>query len=307
MDLVADVLEVSGVRGALGARTEAGGRWSVPLARCSSALLHVVVEGRAWLGVGAPPSWLELAAGDVALLPTGPSHVLSSSPEVPTGGAAGAVRAAEAGEVIRLGTRDADTRVLTIAYDCDHTVRTQVLGALPELVHVRGGRGEEGFDDTVRMLGRELAHPRPGGRAVLNSLVDVLLVQLMRAWLPTQPSQVGTWLGVLDDPLVRGAVERLHADPAHPWTTASLASALAVSRATLSRRFPAAIGQSPAAYLAQWRMDLAAARLRRTRDPVESIAARVGYRSAPAFSRAFTRSRGMTPGRYRAGGATAEE
>ncbi|WP_440900522.1 AraC family transcriptional regulator [Actinosynnema sp.] len=302
MDLVADVLEVSGVRGALGARIEAGGRWAVPLAGCSSALLHVVLAGRAWLRVGDPPSWLELSAGDVALLPAGPPHVLSGSPDVPVADPAEVVRAQEAGEVIRLGDRPADTRVLTIGYDCDHTVRTQVLGALPELVHIRGDRGAEGFDDTVRMLARELARPRPGGRAVLNSLVDVLLVQLMRAWLPTQPRQVGTWLGVLDDPLVRGAVERLHAEPARPWTTASLAAALAVSRATLSRRFPAAIGQSPAAYLAQWRMDLAAVRLRRTRDPVESVAARVGYRSAPAFSRAFTRSRGMTPGQYRAGG-----
>lgn len=179
-------------------------------------------------------------------------------------------------------------------------MHTQILAALPDLVHIRGDQGETGFDDTVRMLARELTHPRLAGRAVLNSLVDVLLVHLLRAWLPTRDGHRGTWLGMLEDPLVHGAMQRLHAEPARQWTTTTLASALTVSRATLSRRFRTTTGQSPAAYLAQWRMDLAAVRLRRTQDPVASVAAAVGYQSVPAFSRAFARSRGVTPGRYRA-------
>ncbi|WP_329057970.1 AraC family transcriptional regulator [Amycolatopsis sp. NBC_01480] len=302
MDLVADVLEISGVRGTVGACVEAGGSWSIPVAGCTTAALHVVTAGSAWLGLdGSSPQWLELAAGDVVLMPSGRSHVLGSAPGMTTPVADPAVvaRAFETGEVIRLGSQPTRTRILNIGYDCDHTVHTQILGTLPEVVHIRGDQGEAGFDDTVRMLGRELSHPRLAGRAVLNSLVDVLLVQLVRAWLPTQSGHRGTWLGVLGDPLVHSAMEHLHAEPARPWTTTTLASALGVSRATLSRRFPAATGQSPAAYLTQWRMDLAAVRLRETRDPVESVADGVGYQSVPAFSRAFARSHGVTPGRYR--------
>jgi transcriptional regulator GlxA family with amidase domain len=72
-----------------------------------------------------------------------------------------------------------------------------------------------------------------------------------------------------------------------------------VSRATLARRFPAATGQTPAAYLTQWRMDLAAVRLRDTHDSMEAVAAGVGYGSVPAFTRAFARAHGLPPGRYR--------
>lgn len=335
MDLLADVLELSGVRGTIGALIEAGGSWSVPAAGCTTAVLHVVTAGSAWVGLDG--QWRELAAGDVLLLPGGPPHVLSSEPGTATAPARPGEKTARpgekaagpeekaagpgkkaagpgeeavlagpgatafgAGQTIRLGASPARTRVLTVGYDCDRTVRTQVLGALPGAVHIRADQAEAGFNDTVRMLGRELGHPRLAGRAVLNSLVDILLVQLMRVWLPTQPGQRGTWLGGLGDPLVHGAMERLHAEPARPWTTTALASALGVSRATLTRRFPAAVGQSPAAYLTQWRMDLAAVRLRRGREPVESVAAAVGYLSVPAFSRAFTRSHGMSPGRYRA-------
>jgi transcriptional regulator GlxA family with amidase domain len=94
-------------------------------------------------------------------------------------------------------------------------------------------------------------------------------------------------------------VAKLHEDPARAWTTATLAEEVAVSRATLSRRFPAVVGETPGAYLTRWRMDLAARRLRDTDDSLEQIASAVGYTSVYAFSRAFSRARSLPPGRYR--------
>jgi AraC-like DNA-binding protein len=309
MDVVSDVLRVSGVRGALGARMEAGGHWAIRIEDYPGAALHTVTTGGAWLDVpGHDP--VELAAGDVVLVPADTPHALSSAPGMVAGPCdrAAAAHARQTGEAIVLGTAPARTRIVTMHYDCDHAVRTQVLDALPGLVHVRADQGADDVDDTVRMLGRELARPRFATTAVLNSLVDIMLVQLLRVWLPTRPAaHRGSWLGMLDDPIVHRALQRIHAEPAGRWTTETLAAAISVSRATLSRRFPAAIGQGPAAYLTQWRMDLAAARLRNGREPVEAIAAAVGYASVPAFSRAFTRAFGHTPGRYRAASGAAEK
>ncbi|GAB7050774.1 AraC family transcriptional regulator [Catenuloplanes indicus] len=302
MDVVSDVMHVSGVRGSLGARMEAGGRWAVEIDEPGAAL-HAVTAGSAWLiRPGQQP--VRLAAGDVVLVGSRTPHVLADSPDNEDAGCdrAATARAQRTGEAIRVGSEPGDVRVVTILYDCDHTVRTQLLFALPDVVHVPAGSGAE-CDDTVRMLGRELAHPQIATTAVLNSLVDIMLVQLLRAWLPTQAAEHrGTWFGMLGDPVVRRALEHIHADPAKDWTTGTLAASIAVSRATLSRRFPAAIGQSPGSYLTQWRMDLAAARLHTTDEPVETIAAGVGYHSVPAFSRAFTRAHGTAPGRYRTAG-----
>jgi AraC-like DNA-binding protein len=83
------------------------------------------------------------------------------------------------------------------------------------------------------------------------------------------------------------------------WTNESLAREVSVSRATLSRRFTHLVGEAPAQYLTRWRMDVAAQRLRDAHDTVGAIAAAVGYRSEYSFSRAFTRHRGIAPGRYR--------
>jgi AraC-like DNA-binding protein len=301
MDVVGDLLRVAGVRGTLGARIEAGGRWAVAGEDGSAAGLHAITAGEAWLTrAGHPP--LRLGAGDVVLLEAGVPYVLGAAPGSPVTACdpAGLARARRTGEAVRFGTGAPDTRIITIAYDCDRTVRTQLLFALPELMHVRGSTGADGLDDIVRMLGRELAHPQIATTAVLASLVDIVLIQVLRAWLPARAGERrGTWLGMMGDPVVHRALQHLHADPARQWTTETLAAAIAVSRSTLTRRFPAAVGLAPAAYLAQWRLDLAASRLRTTDQPVESIAVAVGYNSVPAFSRAFAQSHGAPPGRYR--------
>jgi AraC-like DNA-binding protein len=302
MDVLADVLAVSGVRGTIGTRIEAGGTWGIRLEDCPGETMHAITSGSAWLIVdGAQPR--ELTTGDVVLLAAGTVHTLASAPGATARAcdAAGAARARESGETVTIGSAPARTRLVTMHYDHDPAVCTQVLRALPPLVHVRADTGAACFDDAVRLLGRELAHPQLATAAVLNSLADIMLIQVLRAWLATWPAeQHGTWLGMLADPVVREALERIHREPSRPWTATTLASAISVSRATLARRFPAAIGQSPGAYLTQWRMDLAAVRLRDTDDTVESVAAGVGYTSLPAFSRAFSRAHGNAPGRYRA-------
>jgi AraC-like DNA-binding protein len=91
----------------------------------------------------------------------------------------------------------------------------------------------------------------------------------------------------------------LHERPAEPWTLDALAREAHVSRATLARRFAQQVGEPPVAYLARWRMQLAARRLRDSGESVEEIARGVGYSSEFAFNRAFARHRGVPPGRYR--------
>jgi AraC-like DNA-binding protein len=301
VDLLADVLAVAGVRGALGARIEAAGTWAISWHDICGAGFYAVTAGTAWLGLpGQPPR--QLMAGDVVLMPTGTGHTLGSDPEaVPMPcDCSSAEQARAEGGVLRLGSGQVQTHILGASYDYDPAVSTQVLTALPDVVHIRADHGGGYLDDTVRLLSRELAHPQIATAVVLNRLVDILLVQLLRVWLAEKPAQArGSWLGVLDDPLVSVALTKLHQNPARGWTTELLAAELAVSRTTLARRFRAVAGQGPGGYLTRWRMDLAAVRLRDTDDTLDAIARSVGYTSVYAFSRAFRRARRQAPGRYR--------
>ncbi len=302
MDLLAETLAVGGVRGAAGARIEASGAWGILWHRIAGAAFYAVTCGTAWLDVaGHPPR--QLMPGDVVLLPNGSEHTLRSAPEAPIIPqlCTAAERARKCGGVLRLGSGDVQTHILGASYDYDPAVSIQVLATLPELVHIRADHGGGGLDDTVRLLSRELARPQIATEFVLNRLVDILLVQLLRAWRTEKPAETrGTWLGVLGDPLISVALVKIHEAPAKPWTTDVLAAELVTSRSTLTRRFRETTGRTPGEYLTQWRMDLAAVRLRDTDDTVDTIARSVGYTSVYAFSRAFRRARRQAPGQYRA-------
>ena len=91
----------------------------------------------------------------------------------------------------------------------------------------------------------------------------------------------------------------LHARPAQAWTAEELASLVGLSRSAFADRFSALVGQPPMQYLGQWRMQLAAQRLRGSRDPLARIAAEIGYESEAAFSRAFKRQYGKPPATWR--------
>jgi AraC-like DNA-binding protein len=303
MDLLSDILTVTGVRGTLGARIEGAEGWGVRWTPTpGSAVVYAVAAGTAWLTVpGHDPR--RLMPGDTVLLPSGGEHDVSGAPGLrsPACDHAAAERARRKGDVIRLGEGEVATHVLGASYEYDHAMSTQVLATLPAVVHVRADHVGTCLDDTVRLLAREMAHPQMATAVVLDRLVDVLLVQLLRVWMLTRPEEAGeSWLRVLGDPLVTDALTRLHREPGRAWTTDALAAELSVSRATLSRRFLAAAGMAPGAYLTRWRMDLAARRLRDTDEPLETIAHAVGYTSVHAFSRAFSRSRAVPPGRFRA-------
>ncbi|MEU8872915.1 AraC family transcriptional regulator [Streptomyces javensis] len=300
MDVLAEVLRVSGARGAIGLILKAGGAWGQWLDSYPGAALHVVSRGTMWLHVpGEKP--LEVQAGGAVLVSPGTAHGIAggSSMTMPPCDREVAARALAEGRALQLGSAPAQTEAITLHYEQDPEVSTPVLTSLAQPIHV-AARENAQLRRIVELLTAELAQPQIGTTAAVNSIVDLLFVQFVRAWLARHPEEgPGSWLGAMRDPVVRDALACVHAQPEHPWTTETLAAATSVSRATLARHFRSALGQTPGAYVTQWRIDLASVRLRDTDEPVESISNAVGYASPHAFSRAFRRARGMAPGEYR--------
>jgi AraC-like DNA-binding protein len=303
MDLLADVLDITGVRGVVAATVEAGEPWGFALEPVADAAFHAITAGTAWLRVtGHSP--VRLMPGDVVLFPTGAAHALASEQEGPLTpwASLAADPRYEHSRSIEIGTRPSRTRILCAAYQHDRVVSTPVFALLPSVMHVPAGSLSGSLTDTMRLIGAELTDHDLASSTVLNRLVDIVLIQLLRGWLRAENEASAlpvSWLRGLTDPTITTALTAMHAEPAQAWTVESLANRAAVSRATLARKFAAVVGESPAAYLTRWRMDLAARRLRDTDDPVDAVARAVGYRSVFAFSRAFARERSVSPGRYR--------
>jgi transcriptional regulator GlxA family with amidase domain len=195
------------------------------------------------------------------------------------------------------------TRILCAGYHYATGAAHPVLGLLPPVLHVATTQPESG--PWLRLVLDMLAHETRSraatgsGTAALR-LLDLLLIHVVRAWLDTEGDTMdASWLRGLRDPLTARVLAVLHERPGHDWTLDTLAATVNVSRATLARRFTHHVGEPPLTYLTRWRLDVAARKLRDTTLPVAAIAHDVGYTSEFAFNRAFTRTHGQPPGRYR--------
>jgi transcriptional regulator GlxA family with amidase domain len=126
-------------------------------------------------------------------------------------------------------------------------------------------------------------------------LLDIIFVQALRVWIASEPQSSGGWLGALRDPQIGAALSLMHREPDRAWSVDSLAQAVSMSRSPFAARFSALVGEPPLTYLTRWRMYLASSLLASERLNVGEVAARIGYQSDAAFSKAFKRHFGYAP------------
>jgi AraC-like DNA-binding protein len=202
-------------------------------------------------------------------------------------------------ETITLGDGGRVTATLVCGFlGCDRRPFNPLLSMLPRRLHVRG-RPSGWIQSFGRQVIEESRARRAGADSVLTRLAELMFVEVLRRYVETLPPGQKGWLAGLRDDAVGRGLDLLHGAPAHAWTLDELAEGVAMSRSAFAERFTALVGLPPMHYLAQWRMQLAAARLAAGNTKVAAIAEEVGYESEPAFSRAFKRLMGLAPAAWR--------
>lgn len=306
MDALSSLLKDLRAEGALFGQGVLRPPWSVRFAQGASLTLVVMVQGRGWLATGEDAP-VPIDVDDVAIVVGDEPFLLADRPDLPLpprhvvrgpGRVDGVL--ADPREGVRTCDEpplaDGSAVVLVGSYRIEGPVSARLLGALPRRVVVRyDAEACPLMDLTFAEIGRDV----PGQQAVLDRLLDLLLLTTLRKWFDRPEASPPAWYRALADPVVGPALRLLHARPADPWTIARLAAEVGASRATLARRFTDQVGEPVMAYLAAWRLTLAADQLRRTDDTVDAIARRVGYVSGYSLSVAFHRTFGTRPTAYR--------
>jgi AraC-like DNA-binding protein len=262
---------------------------------------HLIADGRAYIRVGEETT--PLAAGDIAMLPHGDAHIMGNGfgGELIDGEESIEELLTGRRKLQRLGGSGEETRLVCGYLACDGRLIQPVLAGLPRVVrvHIRSDSYGELLENMIRHALRQVATDAPGGDVIAARLAEVLFAEVLRRYVLQLPAGRTGWLSGAADPAIGKALVALHQRPAHPWTLDSLAEQSGLSRSTLTERFARCIGQAPMAYLADWRLELAAESLRTTSRSVLQIAQEVGYDSEAAFNRAFKRRFATPPARYR--------
>jgi AraC-like DNA-binding protein len=270
---------------------------------------HVVTEGTCWATIDGLPS-VQLNSGDIIVYPHGDAHVVSSSPELtakPDLNNYDAPPDLHLPLSVAIGPRTGDRVHIVCGFlGCDIRPFNPLIATLPRFIHIRdrAGATRGWLNQFVQVAAAESKDKRPGSQAVLSRMSELMFVEAVRRHLETLPSDRTGWLAGLRDPAVGRALAALHHQPQVPWTLAKLAEASGVSRSVLAERFATFVGQPPMQYLLQWRMQLGARALEAGRK-VSNVAYEVGYESEAAFSRAFKKLTGISPGSWRSRGQLA--
>ncbi len=300
-DALSRFVHAAGLQGIVLSSLELGAPWRVGPGRQPHPVLHFVREGRAHLVTPEREEPVVLNKGDVALFPRGGQYVLSDSHPSP---ASDVVALEDYGEEKmcshRIGGNGDVTRLTCCAYRFLEASRpAPLLTFLPGLIVVRCGPASADVRSTLDELICELKARRMGSDGIVARLAELAYLRVLRNHLDQDaPVQPGL-LSALTDPQIGRALQQIHADLQRPWTVASLASSVGMSRAAFAELFAKKVGESPMRYLQQCRIHEAARLIAATDLSFGEIGRRVGYTDPTAFSRAFRRETGRSAREYR--------
>jgi len=307
MDAVAGLLDGPRARGAFLLRSQLDPPWSMRIADEAPLCLIAITRGEAWLlpEDGEP---LRLGRGDVAVIRGPDTYVLADHPGtepqvvILPGQRCVTPDGRDVELISYMGVRTwgnspvGSTVMLSGTYELEGEVSRRLLRALPSLLVLPGDSWESPLPG---LLADEIVKDDPGQEAVLDRLLDLLLIAVLRAWFARPDAQAPRWYRAYSDPVVGKALRLIHDDPAHRWTIAELAAEAGVSRAAFARRFTELVGEPPMTFLTDWRLSLAADLLLEPGATIGSVAYEVGYATPFALSTAFKRVRGVSPRQHR--------
>ena len=293
-----ELFQALSVKGAVYYAHEFSPPWAVEFDECAPARFHLVLNGSCYVSVGTDV--FELSESDLLLLPGGARHVAHD----------GKTRVARdsriVGAEIRQGTVRAGQAAATVCllsghFEFDREARALLVRTLPTVLRgsLRGHAPQELIAALPMLLAQELQQDRPGSETIVARLIEIFLVQLLRAHF----AQAGAAQGLLSamfEPRLNAGLALMHARWNEPLALARIAAAAGMSRSAFAERFKIVTGTSPMSYLGRWRL-LKSRRLLADRElSIARIASLCGHRSTEGYSRAFKRAFGLSPARWRA-------
>lgn len=314
MDPIADIFRTMQLRAVVHARLEATAPWglmhtpaeadskahSLAVSPSELAFFGMIARGNCWLSVQGIAEPLPLTGGDCFLLAPQNAYTLRDHPGTHPTSFCDAVPA-DGSNVIRSGGGGVPTTIISGLLSFEQPALKPMTQLLPALILIKAEQARSlALHTTLQLLASEMTEQAPGSEIVANRLAEVLFIQAIRAHIASGANcQDPGWLRAIFDSQIGAALKAIHENVNRSWTVEALAASAGMSRSAFAQRFRELLGQTPLDYVTEWRMQKAAKLLVYKDKKLFEIARSVGYESDAAFSKAFKRVLGVTPGEHR--------
>lgn len=270
-----------------------------PMSNCM--MFHIVVDGDVLFRSG--DAEFSLTSGEFVLFPRSAGHELSDGhcQNVTPLNQLPIKNITERYETLTFGGDGKTTRLICGAVVFEHPLAIKLLGVMPHFIKV--DRHAESAMSTIKsiseLLKLEAQQIAVGAGATIGRLADILVIAAMRQYLTELDENELGWINALEDDRIGKAIKLIHNQPEKHWSLEDLATAIGMSRTSFANQFKRLVGNTPMEYLTEWRMSLAYSKLQLSQQTVLAIALDIGYQSEAAFSRAFKKATGQSPGEVR--------
>lgn len=271
--------------------------WAMEITGTGFAQFHIVTRGVCVVEFSGER--IELSAGDILLFPHGTGHVLADEPDrTPIAGPD--VMASFETDKPHFVSDGRATRVICGHYQYRMRPAHPLIEGLPDVIHLKSGFGgsRNSIKQILDLIIEETRQEGPGHEVVARRLAEVLLIYVLRAYTRSNAGHTGLVAAITDRRLSRVVVQ-IQRDYEKPLSLSDLARTAGMSRSGFAREFRLKTGLTPIDYLTKWRLYSAGDLLIDHDLPIAEVAAKTGYNSDIAFSRAFKREYGISPSRYR--------
>ena len=297
MDVLSNILSTFRIQAKVFHNGQYCGSWQIDTSGTHNAGFHVVTHGECELllqdGTYHESS---LSTGDLVLLPRELEHRISSGVKVTTPVNSSTPLS------YKDGVMSNGTGLMCGFLEFEHNANNFLFDMLPDYMVIKSNQSpwKNHLKPILDVLILESISENPGVQETLNRLSETLFMIIIREYVQDESNYSG-FAQALRDPRIYKVLEAIHNSPSEEWTLESLADIAAMSRSAFTSKFKELLDETPINYIKQWRMKAAYQWFRDENITIAEAADRCGYLTEAAFSKAFKRELGITPGKVRAG------
>lgn len=257
-----------------------------------------LLKGTCYISVPGEDT-IKMNEGDFIFVPHGAAHRVMSSPNSACVPAVDYVQSLHLGKPLFQGSEE-ETILIGGHFEFSSSVLHPFVHSLPKVIRINSHQKEIRLwlEQAASFMNEELSEAKAGGQQILARLAEVVFILIIRAYIEEAEIEQG-FLRAFKDPRISTSLNAMHAAPEKEWDLNQLAAVAGMSRSLYCKEFKSLIGETPLAYLTNWRILRAREFLLESKDNISEIAERVGYQSEAAFNRLFKSKVGETPASYR--------